>query len=76
MNTHRVNYWLSVGATPTKGAHRMLARFGMLPPLPAAYGSTQAYEKPEKVYGKTKFYGHGKQKFNANQIALYYKQKL
>ena len=39
MNTHRANYWLSVGAIPTIGAHRVMARFGMLPQMHAAYGS-------------------------------------
>jgi len=76
MNTHRVNYWLSVGATPTRGAHRMLSRFGLLPPLPSKFGSIHAYERPEKQYETTHFYGHGKTKFTANHVALHYKQKL
>ena len=73
VNKHRANYWLSVGAEPTKGAHRVLSRFGLIPPLPAPYGAAQAYEKPEKTYQNTHFWGHGKQKFNANKVEYHYK---
>ena len=76
VNTHRANYWLSVGATPTKGAHRVLSRFGIIPPQPAAFGGSQAYDEPEKAYQSTHFWGFGKQKFNANEVAFHYKQKL
>ena len=41
INTHRANYWLSVGAIPTRGAHKVLSRFGIVPEMPAAYGSSQ-----------------------------------
>jgi len=74
MNTHRANYWLSVGAIPTKGAHRVLSRFGLLPPLPSHYGSTHAYEKPERIYQNTHFWGFGHTKFAANKVAFHYKQ--
>lgn len=50
INTHRANYWLSVGAIPTKGAHRYLSRFGLLPPTPAHFGSEHSYEKPERMF--------------------------
>ena len=50
INQHRANYWLSVGAIPTKQAHRYLNRFGLLPEYHTAFGSTHAYEKPEKQY--------------------------
>lgn len=76
INIHRANYWLSVGAIPTKGAHRVLSRFGILPALNSAYGSTQSYEKPERVYQTTHFWGFGKQKFGANKVAMHYKQKM
>ena len=76
INTHRANYWLSVGAIPTKGAHRVLERFGMLPALNPAYGSRQSYQKPERIYQTTHFFGFGKQKFAANKVAMHYKQKL
>ena len=49
----------------------------MLPPLPAHYGSTHAYQKPERIYQTTHWYGHGKRtKFNANKVAFHYKQQL
>jgi len=76
INTHRANYWLSVGAIPTNGAHRVLSRFGMLPQLPAAYGSAQLYDRPERVYQTTYFRGFGNSKFSANKVAMHYKQKL
>ena len=76
INTHRANYWLSVGAVPTKGAHRVLHRFGLLPPWYSAYGSAQSYEKPERVYQTTHFWGHGKQKYSADKVAMHYKQML
>lgn len=76
INTHRANYWLSVGAIPTRGAHRVLARYGILPELPAKYGSVQQYNIPEREYHKTHFWGFGKIKFGANQVAFHYKQKL
>ena len=79
MNIHKANYWLSVGAIPTRGAHRVLARYGLLPPLPPKYGTKHSYEKPEKIYKPAHFWGFGKKKekdWNANQIAFHYKQKL
>ena len=77
MNVHRANYWLSVGAIPTKGAHRALARYGLLPHRPPRYGATNSYEKPEKIYKHTHFWGFGTQReWNANQVAFHYKQKL
>ena len=79
MNIHRANYWLSVGAIPTKGAHRVLARYGLLPPLPPKHGTKHSYEKPEKIYKHTHFWGFGRMKekdWNTNQIAFHYKQKL
>lgn len=77
INTHRANYWLSVGAIPTVGAHRVLSRFGLLPNYYAAFGSAHQYEKPERVYQTTHFRGLGKvSKFTANKVAFHYKQKL
>ena len=73
LNRHRANYWLSVGAIPTKMAHRVLARYGMLPPLPARYGSTHQYEKPERQYKESKFWGFGRLKFGANKVVFHYK---
>jgi len=77
MNIHRAKYWLSVGASPTKGAHKVMARFGLLPPLPCAYGSGQSYEKPERVYpNRTYFRFLQHRKPDAPALALHYKQKL
>ena len=73
INIHRANYWLSVGAIPTRGAHRVLSRFGMLPALNSAYGSRQSYEKPERVFHTTHFFGLHRQKFSANKVAMHYK---
>ena len=76
VNIHRANYWLSVGAIPTKGAHRVLARYGLLPKLNPAFGTAHTYERPEKEYPITQFHGFGKQKFSADKVAMHYKQKL
>lgn len=76
VNTHRANYWLSVGAMPTRGAHRYLARFGLLPKQPAQFGSAHSYEKPERVYTQQHFKGFRGMKFAPNEVAMYYKQKL
>ena len=78
VNTYRTKYWLSVGATPTKQAHRLLARFGLLPALPSAFGAKHEYEKPERQFQTTYFRGHGdmKEKFTPNRVAFHYKQQL
>ena len=54
----------------------MLSRFGMLPKLPAPYGSAQAYERPEKVYKQTHFRGWSNRQFSANKVAFHYKKLL
>lgn len=50
-----MRYWLSVGATPTPGAQRLLEAYGFVPKRPRPFGSQHAYSKPEKE-PKTKFY--------------------
>lgn len=39
LNKHRVRYWLSVGATPTRGAQRLLEKFEFVPKRPTPFGS-------------------------------------
>ena len=58
LNKHRVRYWLSEGATPTRGAHRLLLKYGMVPPLPTPFGPRHKYFKPEKQYLPTPYWKH------------------
>ena len=73
VNIYRTKYWLSVGATPTKQAHRFLARFGLLPPLPSKFGAMHEYDKPERQFQTTHFRGHADMKFTPNRVAFHYK---
>jgi hypothetical protein len=41
---------MQVGATPTKGVHRLLEKFEMVPKYPPPFGSKTVYDKPEKEY--------------------------
>lgn len=52
MNTHKIKYWLSVGAEPTRAVQRVLHRFSedLWPKPVVPLGSEQMYEKPEKTY--------------------------
>ena len=50
LNKHKIRYWLSVGAQPTKGVVRLLNKFEFYPKTPVPWGSDNLYEKPEKVY--------------------------
>lgn len=47
-NFHKVKYYLSHGALPTKGVYKLLQKTGIVPPLPIPYGSSQTYIKEEK----------------------------
>lgn len=75
LNQHRVRYWLSVGATPTKGAASLLEKFDFVPKKLAPYGSAHQYEKPLKPYQLKHYRGMGG-KQGENRIAFYYRQKL
>lgn len=50
LNRHRIKYWLSVGAQPTRGVVRIFNMMGddFFPAHPTAWGSASKYEKPEK----------------------------
>ena len=71
-----MRYWLSVGATPTPGAHRLLEKFGMVPRAPRPFGSAHAYEKPEKKFIMPKFKHLGSHIISGNKIAFHYRAKL
>lgn len=57
-NKHRLNYWLSVGAQPTEGVHRLLSMLNILPKKPIPFGSKSLYSKPEKTYKLEFFHKH------------------
>ena len=44
-NRYKIKYWLSVGATPTPAAQRLLAMAGLHVKKPVPYGSKFLYEK-------------------------------
>lgn len=73
-----MRYWLSVGATPTPGAHRMLEKYGMVPKAPRPFGNFHAYTKPERTPIKQKFFSfkNGTQIISGNKIAFTYRAKL
>jgi len=72
-----MRYWLSVGAIPTKGAHRVLERYGMVPKMPRPHGSVHDYEKPERHFKTYPFKGFGEARaIRHNEIAFTYRQKL
>ena len=50
LNKHKIRYWLSVGAQPTKGVVRLLNKFDFYPRSPVPHGALSLYEKPDKVY--------------------------
>ena len=50
INKERIRYWLSIGALPTKGVHRILEQFDFVPKKPPPFGSKYQYEKPKKEY--------------------------
>ena len=60
LNKHKARYWLGVGAQPTKGAARILNKFGFWPKPPVPHGSASLYEKPEPVYKPRHFKDHFK----------------
>lgn len=57
-NRYKVKYWLSVGATPTPGAQRLLAMAGLYVKKPVPYGSKFLYEKKTKTYPLDYFHKH------------------
>lgn len=52
------------GASPTKGTHRLLEKFGFVPKYPVPFGNKSLYEKPEKEYKAEHF------KFKADKKGL------
>lgn len=76
INKHRVRYWLSVGAEPTKGAAALLRKFDFVPSKLAPFGSKHAYEKPLKPYQNRHFRAMGQVTGHDNRIAFHYRQKL
>jgi ribosomal protein S16 len=67
LNKHRVRYWLSVGAEPTRRVQRLLEKFDFVPKAYAPFGSQHQYQKPEKVYGLMAFRGIAKNGGAADQ---------
>jgi small subunit ribosomal protein S16 len=58
INTYKLKYWLSVGATPTNGAQRLLSMAGHYVKKPVPYGSKFLYEKKGKTYPLDYFHKH------------------
>lgn len=58
INTYKVKYWLSVGATPTDAAHRLLHFAGLLPRKPVPFGSKFLYPPKTKQYSLQYFHKH------------------
>ena len=73
LNKHRIRYWLSVGATPTRGVHRILEKFDMVPKKPLPFGSIYDYERPERSYRYDHFKIDTK---DPVKVAHAYRQKL
>jgi flagellar biosynthesis GTPase FlhF len=73
LNKHKIRYWLSVGAEPTKGVVRLLNQFDFYPKTPVPWGSDNLYEKPDKVYQLEGWKDHFKSHKNAS---LKYRQML
>ncbi len=57
-NKYKIKYWLSVGATPTPAAQRLLAMAGLYVKKPVPYGSKFLYEKKTKTYPFDYFHKH------------------
>jgi len=57
LNKHKLRYWLSVGATPTRGVARLLAKFGpdVFPVPYTVMGAKSKYENPRKIAFKPDF---------------------
>lgn len=73
VNKHRVQYWLSVGATCTNRTHRILEKFGYVPKTPVPFGSASLYPKPEKEYSMDYYKKSGPK---GNNRDLFIKQQL
>lgn len=58
VNRYKLKYWLSVGATPTPGAQRILSMAGLYVKKPVPYGSKFLYEKKGKTYPLDYFHKH------------------
>jgi hypothetical protein len=71
-----MRYWLSVGATPTPGAHRLLEAYGFVPRAPRPFGSKHAYTKPEKEPKKKFYTPFNEKRLKVNRVVLHYRQKL
>jgi len=71
-----MRYWLSVGATPTRGAQRLLEAYGFVPKAPRPFGRKHAYSKPEKPPLKKFYTPFNVRRVNTNRVVLHYRQKL
>lgn len=47
LNRERIQYWLSVGAQPSRAVERLLGRVGILPPAPLRMSQNQGVSKAE-----------------------------
>ena len=72
LNKHKIRYWLSVGAEPTKGVVRLLNKFEFYPRTPVPWGSASLYEKPDKVYQIEGW----KDQYKSKRNTMKYKQML
>ena len=49
LNRPRLKYWLGVGAEPTEGIQRLLAKVDFLPKKPPPFGTATLYPRPEYI---------------------------
>lgn len=76
INQHRMRYWLSVGATPTRGAQNLLEKYGFVPKAPRPFGSEKQYTKPVKTYKQLFYTPMGEKRIKSNRVVLHYRAKL
>ncbi len=77
LNSHKIRYWLSVGAQPTGAVHRILNFAGLLPKKPVPFGSKQMYPPKTKTYALQYFHKHrwGLQEHESANLHQYEKLK-
>lgn len=73
LNQHRLRYWFSVGATPTRGVQRLLEKYGFVPRAPRPFGQEHAYTKPEKSYKNTPYTAFNAKHISSNRVAIHYR---
>lgn len=71
-----MRYWLSVGATPTKGVQNLLEKYGFVPKAPRPFGQEHAYTKPAKQYRMLFYSPFNTKKLTSNRVVMHYRAKL